>query len=138
MKLKLRITKNYNAKDYLKPAYIRIAVIDLTISKKYPANFVCMLPKQVRLNAKVQNNFVKKYGDKSLELVNKLLKQALKTTEDQDIKKELVARLKILNPKPKNMVKCNVCGKEFKARKYGYRLQKTCYGCLNKSRSSQT
>ena len=67
-----------------------------------------------------------------------LIKQALDTVEDQDIKQELLARLKILNPKPKNLAKCNVCGKEFKARRYGYRLQKTCYGCLNKARSSQT
>jgi formylmethanofuran dehydrogenase subunit E len=124
MKLKLYITKNYNAKDYNKPAYIRFAVIDHDISKKYPANFVCMLPKTIKPNAKVQNKFVKKYGNKSQELSKKLLKQALKTTEDQDIKKEIRERIKLLNPKPKNLVKCNVCGEEFKARKYGYRRQK--------------
>ena len=75
MKLKLHITKNPNAKDYSKPAYMRFAVIDLAISKKYPANFVCMLPKQVNPKAKVQNKFVKNYGDKSHSLANKLLKQ---------------------------------------------------------------
>jgi hypothetical protein len=96
-----------------------------------------MLPKQINPKAKVQNNFVKKYGDKSQELSKKLLKQALKTTDDQDIKKEIRERLKILSPKPKNLAKCSVCGKEFKARRFGYRLQKTCYGCLNKARSSQ-
>ena len=138
MKLKLRITKNYNIKDYLKPSHIRFAVIDPTISKEYPANFVCMLPKTINPKAKVQNKFVKKYGDKSQELVIKLLKQALKTEEDQYIKMEIIERLKTLNPKPKNLANCNVCGKEFKARRYGYRLQKTCYGCLNKTRSSQT
>jgi hypothetical protein len=138
MKLKLHITKNYNAKDYSKPAYMRFAVLDLAISKEYPANFVCMLPRTINPKAKVQNKFVKKYGDKSNALAHKLLKQALQTTDDLDVKTEIRERLKILNPKPKNLVKCIVCGKEFKARRYGYRLQKTCYGCLNKARSSQT
>ena len=96
-----------------------------------------MLPRTINPKAKVQNKFVKNYGDKSHSLANKLLKQALKTTDDQDIKKEIRERLKLLNPKPKNLAKCNVCNKEFKARRYGYRKQKTCYGCLNKSRSSQ-
>jgi hypothetical protein len=52
--------------------------------------------------------------------MKKLIKQALDTVEDQDIKKELRARLKILNPKPKNLAKSNICGKEFKSRRYGY------------------
>ena len=129
MKLKLLITKNYNAKDYLKHSYIRIAVIDNDKSKKYPANFVCMLPRKINPNAKIQNKFQEKYGNQSQKIIKKLLDQALKTTDDQDIKKELLERLKILNPKPKNMVKCNICSKEFKARKFGYRLQKTCYEC---------
>jgi hypothetical protein len=129
MKLKLLITKNYNIRDYLKPAHIRIAVIDTTISKKYPANFVCILPRKINPNAKKPNKFQEKYGIQSQEIIKKLLDKALKTEDDQDIKKELLARLKILNPKPKNTVKCNVCGKDFLARKYRYGRQKTCYEC---------
>ena len=136
MNLKLHITKNYNIKNYIKPSRIRIAVIDTDISKEYPANFVCMLPRTLNPNSKIPNKFQKKYGNQSQKLVKKLIEQALETVEDQDIKKELLARLKILNPKPKNLAICNVCSKEFKARRYGYRLQKTCYGCLNKSRSN--
>ena len=138
MKLKLRITKNPNAKDYTKPSYIRFAIIDLEKSKNYPANFVCMLPRHVHTKVKIQSSFVKKYKDESTKIAKKLLSQTLKTTDDQDIKNEIRERLKILKPKPKNLAKCNVCGKEFKARRYGYRLQKTCYGCLNKARSRQT
>jgi hypothetical protein len=137
MKLSLHITKNYNVKDYTKPGYIRIAVIDKDISKQYPSNYVCILPRTINPNARIPNKFQKKYGDKSPELMKKLIKQALDIVEDQDIKKELLARLKILNPKPKNLAKCNICGKEFKPRRYDYRLRKTCYSCLNKSRSSK-
>ena len=132
MKLSLLITKNYNAKDYLKHSYIRIAVIDNDKSKKYPANFVCMLPRKINPNAKIQNKFQEKYGNQSQKIIKKLLNQALKTEDDQDIKKELLARLKLLNPKPKNTVKCNVCGKDFQARKYRYGRQKTCYECKAK------
>lgn len=132
MKLSLYITKNYNVKDYTKTAHIRMAVIDKDLSKKYPANFVCLLPRSLNPNAKIPNKFQKKYGNQSQELMKKLIKQALDTVEDQDIKKELLERLKILNPKPKNLTTCNVCGKEFKARRYRYGRQKTCYECKAK------
>ncbi len=138
MKLSLYFTKNYNVRDYLKPSHIRIAVIDNDISEEYPANFVCMLPKTVNPNAKTLNKFQQKYGSQSKEIMKKLLDQALKTEDDQGIKKELQARLKLIDPKPKNMVKCNVCGEEFKARKYQYGTQKTCYECKAKRYSDKT
>jgi hypothetical protein len=125
-------------KDYTKSSHIRIAVIDKDISKKYPENFVCILPRTFNPKSKNPNKFQEKYGNKSKQIIEELLNKALKSEEDQAIKKELLKRLQILNPKPKNIVKCSVCGEEFKARKYGYRLQKTCYGCLNKRRSNQT
>ena len=132
MNLKLHITKNYNIKDYTKPGHIRIAVVDKDISKDYPANFVCMLPKTFNPNATIQNKFQEKYGPKSKEIIKKLLDQELKTEDDQVIKKELLARLKLIDPKSKNMVKCNVCGEEFKSKKYRYGKQKTCYDCKAK------
>ena len=132
MNLKLHITKNYNIKDYTKPGHIRIAVVDKDSSKDYPANFVCMLPRTINPNSKSPNKFQEKYGDKSSEIIMKLLNKELKTTDDQAIKKELLARLKLIDPKPKNMVKCNVCGEEFKSKKYRYGKQKTCYDCKAK------
>ena len=133
MNLALHMSKNYNVKDYLKSSYIRIAVIDLDISNEYPSNFVCILPKTINPNAKLKNKFQKKYGSDSEKIIRKLLNQALKTTDDQDIKKELLERLKILNPKPKNMIKCRICGKDFQARKFKFRRQKTCFECKAKS-----
>ena len=132
MNLSLYFTKNYNVRDYLKPSHIRIAVIDTDRSKHYPANFVCMLPKTFNPNTKNPNKFQQKYGSQSKEIMKKLLDQALTTEDDQDIKKELLARLKIIDPKPKNIVKCNVCGKDFQSRKYRYRRQKTCFECKAK------
>ena len=133
MNLALHMSKNYNVKDYLKSSYIRIAVIDLDISNEYPSNFVCILPKTINPNAKIQNKFQKLYGSNSEKIIRTLLNQALKTIDDQDIKKELLERLKILNPKPKNMIKCRKCGKEFKARKFKYGIQKTCFKCKAKN-----
>ena len=63
MNLSLHLSKNYNVRDYLKPAHIRIAVINQEISKEYPANFVCMLPRKINPNAKKPNKFQQKYGN---------------------------------------------------------------------------
>ena len=78
------------------------------------------------------NKFQKNYGNQSQELVKKLLKQAIKNTDDQSIKKEIRERLKILGPKPKTLVKCRICHKEFESRKYGYAQRKTCVDCRTK------
>ena len=98
MKLSLYITKNYNIKNYTKPAHIRIAVIDTDMSKKYPDNFVCILPRTYNPNSKNPNKFQLKYGEQSKQIIEELLSKALTTEEDQAIKRELLKRLKILNP----------------------------------------
>lgn len=132
MKLRLRITRNDNLKDYQNKKYLRFAVTDLDISKHYPTNYVCILPRHIYPTAKIPSNFVKKYENQSLEVAKKLLKKALAATDDQDIKQEIRERLKLLQPKPKNIVKCIVCGKEFESRRYRYGIRKTCYGCKSK------
>ena len=132
MKLALHITKNYNMKDYSKSSHIRIAVIDKDISKKYPDNFVCILPRTLAKTSKNLNQFQKKYGDKSKQIIEQLLNKALKSEEDLAIKRELQERLRILNPKPKNFVKCKNCGTDFQAKRYGYRFQNICYECKAK------
>ena len=138
MKLKLHITKNKNLKDYQTGKYLRFAITDLEISKNYPENFVTILPKQIQTTAKIKSNFVKKYKNESVKIAIKLLKQELKATDDKDIKNEIRERLKILNPKPKKLVKCNKCGRDFQARKFGYRTQKICYACVSKRYLNQS
>jgi formylmethanofuran dehydrogenase subunit E len=132
LNLQLHITKNHNLKDYQTGKYIRFAVTDLDISKRYPSNFVTILPRHIYLKAKIPSNFVKKYEEQSHKIAKKLLKKALRTHEDQEIKKEIRERLKLLAPKPKNIIKCNICGKEFESRKYKYGPRKTCYPCKSK------
>lgn len=135
MKLKLRITET-ETKNYTKPK-LRFVVIDQDKSKQYPANFVCILPKTIKNQTIPANNFERIFGDKSKELAVQLLKKALRSRPSVYVRTEIRKRVDILNPKPKNLARCNVCGEEFKARRFGYRLQKTCYGCLNKIHSSK-
>jgi hypothetical protein len=82
MKLRLYISKKDDTRDYSRGRYIRFAVIDLDKSKNYPANYVCMLPQQPRVNGKAHNVFSKLFGNDSLELAKRLLTKALKTEGD--------------------------------------------------------
>ena len=99
MKLSLSIFKREELTDYTDKNYIRFAVVDLDRSRKYPANFVCILPKNIKLNGVHHNKFEKKFGDESLDLAEKLLKRSLKAQNDWKVKEEIRERLKLLKPK---------------------------------------
>ena len=129
--LGLYITKNFNSKNY-KGNTIRIAVVDLAESKGYPLNFVCVLPRHVVLKGNLQSKFSDKFGDNSRDMAKELLTRALSIEGDVDMKKEIMDRLKLLDPKPKHVTKCNECGKDFQSRTYRYGKQKTCYDCKAK------
>ncbi|MCW3997105.1 MAG: hypothetical protein NWF10_00860 [Candidatus Bathyarchaeota archaeon] len=136
MNLKLHVTKDngrerYYIRDNSKSSLIRFAVIDLDISRKYPINFVCVLPKNINPKIKMQTHFQMKFKEESLELAKNLLKRALKKEKDEDKILEIKKRLKILSPKLK-MAKCNRCGEDFSPRKFGYSIQKTCNDCWSK------
>ncbi|KON33572.1 MAG: hypothetical protein AC479_04075 [miscellaneous Crenarchaeota group-6 archaeon AD8-1] len=62
MKLKLLIIQK-DTKDYRKPEY-RFIVVDLKKSKKYPQNFVCILPKTIKSKPKPASNFERIFGEK--------------------------------------------------------------------------
>jgi hypothetical protein len=79
---------------------IRFAVVDLDRSKEYPVNFVCILPKQIKENGGHYTRFERKFGDKSLDLAEKLLKRSLKAENDWEVKEEIRDRLELLNKKP--------------------------------------
>ena len=113
MKLRLYTSKRYDESDYNQARYIRFAVIDLDKSKKYPENYVCMLPQKPRANgkARTQNIFSELFGKDSLELAKRLLAETLKAEDDSEIKAEIEKRLRLLEPKPAFQVKCRVCGK---------------------------
>jgi hypothetical protein len=136
MNLRLRVSKNGDARDYSQGRHIRFAVIDLDISKNYPANYVCMLPLQPRANGKAHNVFSKLFGNDSLERAKRLLSKALKTENDSEIKAEIEKRLKLLEPKPAGQVKCRVCGNFFEPRRRRFK-QKICQECTRKKYASQ-
>jgi hypothetical protein len=87
--------------DYSRKGYIRLVVVDLDRSKKYPANFVCILPKHIKPAGKKATKFERMFEDDSLELAKKLLKRALRAEEDWELKAEIRKRLDLLNPKPR-------------------------------------
>jgi hypothetical protein len=84
---------------------VQVVVVDLDRSKKYPQNFVCILPKTVISQGKPSNIFKKVFGQNSPEVAKKLLQRALIREQDDDIKKEIQTRLKYLKTYPiqKNM-----------------------------------
>lgn len=137
MKLRLHISKNEDLKDYSRGQYFRFAVIDLDKSKQYPANFVCMLPKKPTINDAPHNIFSKIYGKESIKLAKKLLKKALSTESDLELKNAITERINMLEPKKPPEVKCCRCGKLFTPIKMRYRKQKVCVECKQRMYSSQ-
>jgi hypothetical protein len=100
LKLRLVISKRNELNDYSRKGYIRFVVVDLDKSKEYPVNFVCILPKNIKVNGKKNTKFEKTFGDNSLDLAKKLLRRALRTEEDWEVKAEIRKRLDLLKPKP--------------------------------------
>ncbi len=74
-----------------------------------------MLPKKIdqKGKGKILNVFVERFGDKSLDFAIGLLNQALKTEKEPEVKLEIEKRLKLIDPKQINIVKCCVCKKNF-------------------------
>jgi hypothetical protein len=86
--------------DYPVGLRYRFAVVDLDKSKRYPLNFVCMLPMKIDADGKSQSVFLEIFGDKSLEQTRALLTGALETESDSEVKAEIERRLKLLEAKP--------------------------------------
>jgi hypothetical protein len=100
LKFRLFISKRDELNDYSRKGYIRFVVVDLDKSKDYPVNFVCILPKNIKSSGKKSTKFETIFGDNSLDLAKKLLKRALRTEEDWEVKAEIRKRLDLLKPKP--------------------------------------
>jgi hypothetical protein len=94
------VSKRNGLNDYSRKGYLRFVVVDLDRSKKYPANFICLLPKNIKASGKRNSKFERNFGDNSLELAKKLLKRALRTESDREVKAEIRKRLDLLKPKP--------------------------------------
>ena len=129
MKLKLKVSKKQINRASRLEETIVFAVIDLNKSGTYPANFVCMLPKELKSRSGTLCTFMRTFGDEALQVAKKLLTEAMKREDDADVKKEIVRRLKTFEPKPVVHADCVVCGRRFQPRNYGQYLQRVCQTC---------
>jgi hypothetical protein len=136
MDCKLQVFKHEANGGNLARTY-RFAVIDANRSKSYPANFVCMLPLKVdQSKGKIANVYGSLFGERGLDLAMCLLKDALKHENDVQVKAEIERRLKLIDPKQVNMIKCSGCKKTFQPVKIRKYKQNFCKSCLNKKYST--
>jgi len=130
MDCKLQVFKRIQTNENLAKTY-RFAVLDFSKAKDYPANFVCMLPLKVDYRkGKTLNVFGELFGDKSVDFAIGLLNEALKNESDVEVKTELGRRLKLIDPKRVNLIKCSRCEKTFQPRKMRKYKQNFCNDCL--------
>ena len=132
MDCRLQVFK-YDPSDASLAKTYRFAVVDFSRSNSYPANFVCMLPAKVDpKKGKVANVFGTLFGDRSLDFAMDLLNGALKSERDLEVKTEITRRLKLIDPKQANLIKCSGCSKSFQPRRIRKYKQNLCPECLKK------
>ncbi len=96
MNLKLYAIKKGNQKL---DSSVQLVVVDLDKGKRYPLNFVCVLPRYLRLLEKRSSNFGKIYGEKSLGVAKNLLVEAKGREEDPHVQKVITKRIKEIDSK---------------------------------------
>ncbi len=95
MNLKLYAIKNPSQQTNR----IQLVVVDLDKNKRYPLNFVCVLPRYFRILEKRSSKFAKLFGEKSLALAKKLLVDAWRREDDPEIKVVIKRRIKDIDTK---------------------------------------
>ena len=135
MDIRLQVFEYY-ADDNNGRKSFRFAVVNCLKSKIYPQNFVCMLPSQFG-KGKIDSAFLKLFGDRSLEQAKSLLKAAWEREDDSEVKVEIERRLKLLEPKVANQVKCSSCGKLFQPKRVRKFKNNFCKECMKKKFGSQ-
>ena len=114
----------------------RFAVVNFSKSTSYPQNFVCMLPSQFG-KGKTDCAFSKLFGDKSLEQAKVLLKAAWELEDDYEVRVEIERRLRLLEHKETDPVKCSSCGKYFQPQQKKRLKKNFCGECIKKKFGSQ-
>ncbi len=138
MNLQLLITRkeytHYNNRTKTKHLF---AVIDLDESKQYPQNFVSVLPLHIRAIVKPSNVFEGLFGNKSLEIANQLLHEALESRHDAETTKAIRERIELLATQQNNKAQCQNCGNTIKQSKKRVKPYKFCYDCHIKARQKR-
>jgi hypothetical protein len=78
---------------------IQLVVVDLDRSKRYPLNFVCVLPRYFRIVEKRSSKFAKLFGERSLSIAKKLLIDARRNEDDLEITTVIDKRIKDIDLK---------------------------------------
>jgi hypothetical protein len=114
----------------------RFAVVNK--SKTYPANFVCMLPlKLAEVKTSYGGLFRNFFGEKSVDIAVELLNDSLKNEKDSDVVAEIEKRLKLIDPKQANIVRCSQCKKEFQLKKTKRYKRFLCSKCLDQQQKQR-
>ncbi len=95
MNLKLYVIKNPGQQTNR----IQLVVVDLDKSKRYPLNFVCVLPRYYRILEKRSSKFAKLFGEKSHSIAKKLLVDAWRSEYDPEIRTVINKRMKDIDSK---------------------------------------
>jgi hypothetical protein len=74
-------------------------VVDLDRGRRYPLNFVCILPRYLRLLEKRSSNFARIFGEKSLCVAKGLLTDAKHAEGDPEIQRAISKRIKDIDHK---------------------------------------
>jgi len=131
MRAGLLVVRNDDLKSYSAGRRFRFAIVNLDREGSYPSNFVCMLPIHIIPGGK-PSNFAQIFGDKSLELARRLLKEALKKERDSEVKAEIERRIELLEPDKIRQIKCSGCGRPFQPRRMRRYSQNFCGECMRK------
>ena len=95
MNLKLYAIKNGN-----QPLErVQLVVVDLDKSRRYPLNFVCVLPRYFRLLEKRSSKFAKLFGEKTFCTAKNLLVEASHQEGDPEIQAVISKRIKEIDSK---------------------------------------
>jgi hypothetical protein len=129
MKLQLYIIKHYGLKYRAKGPQIRFAVIDKDKATKYPANFLCLLPKLINPKLKQKHKFVELFGSESPQLAFNLLNWALDTEKDIELREAIRKRLKKISIKSPHQVNCRLCGNYFEVINRKLEPHRVCRDC---------
>jgi hypothetical protein len=132
LRLRLRISEFDNVDDYSGGKRFRFAIIDLDKSKDYPANFVCLLPSQLKPEGRDLSVFRRVFGEESLPVAKRLLAEALEREDEAEVRVEIERRLKLLEPKLVFEKTCVSCGTPFQAASRKGFKQRFCPSCLKK------
>lgn len=137
MKLKLSVSKRYMRSIASgSTEEVVFAVVDMDRAEEYPANFVCLLPKNFKNESNPSTKFLKIYGKESSQIAIKLLTNALRSENKPEVKTEIEKRLKALKPKPDIETRCRLCGSSFQP-KFGRHQQRICQTCRTKNQTAK-